>query len=88
MQRTPVKSSQIVSVGHDPATSTLEIEFPGRKEAPHGGQLPGPVYRYTGVSAEDASKFMQAESIGKHFGQHIKGKFEYARVEQQPVQEV
>lgn len=75
MQRTPVKSSQIVSIGHDPATSTLEIEFPR-----------GALYRYSKVPAEAAAALMKAESIGKHFGQHIKGKFDYARVEQPPQQ--
>lgn len=76
MQRTPVKSGQIVSIGHDPATSTLEIEFPR-----------GALYRYTGVSAEDAAKFIGAESAGKHFAAHIKGKFDYSKVEQKPEQE-
>jgi KTSC domain len=76
MQRTPVKSGQILSIGHDPSTSTLEIEFPR-----------GALYRYSGVSAEDASKFMGAESIGKHFAAHIKGKFDYSKVETKPEKE-
>ena len=40
MKRTSVKSSNILSVGHDPETNTLEIEFKG-----------GGVYSYDGVSA-------------------------------------
>src|SRR3546814_14208537 len=31
MNRTPVKSSQIASIGHDPSTNTLAIEFKGGK---------------------------------------------------------
>lgn len=75
MNRTPVKSSQIVSIGHDPATSTLEIEFPR-----------GALYRYADVSAEAYQKFMQAESIGKHFAAHVEGKFAYERVDNKPQQ--
>lgn len=73
MNRTPVKSSQIVSIGHDPATKTLEIEFPRQS-----------VYQYAGVSTEQAKALMDAESIGKHFGAHIKGKFEYQRMPAEP----
>jgi len=87
MNRTPVKSSQLISVGHDPATNTLEIEFPSRKQAPHGGALPGPVYRYSGVSAEQHAALMKAESVGSHFIKHIKGGgFAYERVDNKPQQ--
>lgn len=77
MQRTPVKSSQLISVGHDPATSTLEIEFPR-----------GALYRYSGVSAEQHAALMKAESVGSHFIKHIKGGgFAYERVDNKPKPE-
>lgn len=62
---TTVKSSQIAAIGHDPATNTLAIRF-------NGGQK---LYHYEGFTAEDFAKFKSAESIGKHFGAHIRGKF-------------
>lgn len=70
MNRTPVKSSQIASIGHDPATNTLAIEFNG-----------GKVYHYEGVPAEAHADLMAAESVGKHFGAHIRGKFPHAAQE-------
>lgn len=68
--RTPVVSSQIVSVGHSPTTNELDIEF-----KPWGGKpvdKPNSVYRYSNFTAEDFKKFMAAESFGKHFGANIK----------------
>jgi hypothetical protein len=62
----PVKSSQIASVGHDPATNTLAIQFKSKTGA-------GSVYHYPNVSAEQYQAFTKAESLGKHFGAHIKG---------------
>lgn len=62
MQRNPVKSSLIKSVGHDPVTNTLEVEFPNG------------VYRYPNVTAEEHASFIGAKSIGKHFGQFIKSR--------------
>ena len=61
MTRAPVTSSTISSIGHDPATQTLEVEFKS-----------GKVYRYQDVSAEKHAELLGAESIGKHFGAHIK----------------
>jgi hypothetical protein len=60
-----VKSAQIAEIGHDPATGTLAIRF-------NGGQK---LYHYEGVTAEDFGKLQAAESVGKHFGAHIRGKF-------------
>jgi hypothetical protein len=64
---TPVKSSQISEIGHDPATNTLAIRFNGGKK----------LYHYEGFTAEDFTKFKGAPSIGKHFGAHIRGKFKH-----------
>ena len=62
MERTPVDSSSIASVGHDPATDTLHVEFKSSSK----------VYAYPGVSAEDHQALMNAPSIGAHFGKHIR----------------
>jgi hypothetical protein len=70
MERVPVSSTQLTSVGYDPATLTLEIEF--RK---------GGVYQYVGISAETHERLMTAESIGTFFNTVIReGGFAYLRV--------
>jgi hypothetical protein len=70
MERTPVTSTQLASIGYDPATLTLEVEF--RK---------GGVYQYIGVSAETHQQLMNAQSIGIFFNTVIReGGFAYVRV--------
>lgn len=69
MERTPCTSSQIKSHGYDPDTKTLEIEF-----------NTGAVYQYPGVPQERYDALCGAPSIGKAFGEHIKGKFEFKKI--------
>ncbi len=61
MKRTSVQSSNIISIGHDPKTETLEIEFKG-----------GGVYSYSGVTADQHSALLNADSVGSHFHKHIR----------------
>lgn len=60
-----VESSQIAAIGHDAASQTLAIQFF------HKG-APGNVYHYGNFTAEEYTAFAGAESIGRHFKQHIK----------------
>jgi hypothetical protein len=60
-----VESSQIDSIGHDPATNTLAIRFKSKSG-------PGSLYHYDNFTAGDFEAFSNAESIGSHFGKHIK----------------
>jgi len=70
MQRTPVSSSNLASVGYDPVTATLAVEFH------HGG-----IYEYDNVSANLHAGLMAAASHGTYFDQHIKkGGFKYRKV--------
>ncbi|MBY0436905.1 MAG: KTSC domain-containing protein [Burkholderiales bacterium] len=69
MDRTPCNSSQIASHGYDPATQTLEVEF-----------KTGAVYQYDFVSQEVADGFSNCESVGAHFGAHVRGKFPHRMV--------
>lgn len=62
MKRVPVESSNIASIGHDPATNTLEVEFKG-----------GGVYTYHDVDADKHAALMKADSVGGHLNAHIKG---------------
>lgn len=61
-----VESSQLDSVGHDPESNTLQIRFKGR------GDAQGSLYRYRNVSANDFVELVSAESVDKHFKEHIK----------------
>lgn len=69
MQRTPVSSSNLRSVGYDPATRTLEIEF-----------INGRIYQYSGVPQNVYEALMAAESHGRYFNGHIRGAFPYRQV--------
>lgn len=73
----PVESSQIASIGHDAASNTLAIRFKNSKGEPSS------VYHYDNFTGEDFAAFQGAESIGSHFGKHIKSateKHPYRRV--------
>lgn len=68
----PVSSSQIQSMGHDPASGTLRVQF-------HSGAT----YEYSGVSEEDYRAVVDAESVGAAFNQTIKGgDFGFKRLEE------
>jgi KTSC domain-containing protein len=67
MQREPVSSSAVQSVGyHD---GTLEIEFAS-----------GNVYQYFDVPERLSEELTDAASIGSFFNEQIRGYFRYARV--------
>lgn len=73
---TSIESSQIDSIGHDPATNTLAIRFKSRGE-------PAALYHYSNVSADDFTTFKDAESVGSHFYKHIKAdteRFPFQRI--------
>ena len=70
MKHTPVQSSQIASVGYDPATKTLEIKFT------RGGH-----YAYANVSQDAYAALIGAKSIGSHFHSHIRGQFNHKRLD-------
>jgi len=59
----PVKSSQVKAIGFDDGTNTLAVQFC------HGA---GAIYHYPGVTRQQYEDFIKAESIGVHFGKHIK----------------
>lgn len=66
MNRTPVTSSQIVSIGFE--DGVLEIEFVNRGKT----ERPNSIYQYSDITAEDHANLIGAESIGRHFGAFIK----------------
>lgn len=69
MQRLPVDSSDIVSIGYDVRERVLEIEF---KE--------GRIYQYANVDSDIYEQFMRADSYGEYFYAHINKHYRYKRV--------
>jgi len=61
MKMEPVESSNVKAVGHDPATSTLRVEF-------HKGGI----FDYEGVTSEKHAAFMASASKGSHLHKHIR----------------
>lgn len=69
MDRKPVESSNIESVGYTPTGRTLEVEFKS-----------GGVYQYDDVPPKVHEEFVEAPSKGRFFAQNIKGHFECRKV--------
>jgi KTSC domain-containing protein len=71
VDRQPVESSLIRSVGFDPAGSVLEVELvEGRR-----------VYAYYDVPFSVYSELLDAESLGAYFNEHIRDMYSYEEVE-------
>jgi hypothetical protein len=64
------KNSHVESVGHDPVTQTLRVKFKN-----------GGAYDHAGVPAHHHSGMLAADSPGKYFHAHIRGKYEHTKVE-------
>lgn len=69
IQRIPVVSSNVASVGYDSQQRVLEVEFTG-----------GGVYRYSDVPPEVFLDLMDAPSVGKHLNANIKGRYQHTKV--------
>jgi DNA helicase HerA-like ATPase len=69
MNRIPVSSSNIASIGYDQETQSLEIEF-----------LKGSLYQYFDVPMAVYEGFIVADSKGKYLATQIKGNYRYVRV--------
>lgn len=70
MERTPVESSAINSVGYDPSGNRLEIEFKS-----------GTIYQYTNVPEYMYIALMSADSKGAFFDRHIRNEgFSFIRL--------
>ena len=70
MERKRVSSSNLASVGYDPETKTLEIEF-----------LNGGLYQYFNVPESIYNGLMAASSRGSYFDQYVKkGGYRYKKI--------
>jgi hypothetical protein len=65
-----VESSQLQSAGYDENLQDLYIEFKN-----------GTVYRYYDVPQTTFHQLEKADSPGSYFAVHIKGKFEYKKLD-------
>jgi hypothetical protein len=70
IERKPVKSSNIVSMGHCPDTNTLAVEFKN-----------GGTYHYHGVPASVHEEAIAAKSVGGYLHSNVKGKYEVEKQE-------
>lgn len=69
MNRDPVASSNLISVGYDEPTQTLEIEFSN-----------GAIYQYYNVGPVLFDGLMQAPSKGKFLYAYIRNAYPFSRV--------
>lgn len=69
MKRESVTSSNIVSIGYDLGSSTLEIEFKD-----------GRIYQYFDVPEAIFHDLIGAPSVGSYFHREVRGRFQYARL--------
>jgi len=64
-----VQSRAIASVGYDPATNVLELEF-----------VDGDLYRYYAVPRRVHQELLAAESMGRYFQSQIREQYGYERI--------
>lgn len=69
MQRRPVESTMLRSVGYDAEQQVLELEFSS-----------GKVYEYADVPASVHRELLAAESLGRFFREEIDGAYRYWQV--------
>ena len=69
MERYPVNSSHLVSVGYDASSWTLEIEFND-----------GSVYQYFDVAELEYQELVNSSSVGQYFHNNIKEHYQYTRL--------
>ncbi len=69
IERVPVESSSLVSIGFDREARALEIEFRS-----------GASYRYLAVPPTVFEELKKAASKGRYFAQFIRGKYEFQRL--------
>ncbi len=69
MERQPVSSSMMRSVGYDPTSETLEVEFNS-----------GAVWQYREVPQEVYEQLISSDSLGSYFRQLIKDQYPERRV--------
>jgi hypothetical protein len=70
MDRQPVKSSKISSIGYDPKSKILEIEF-------HSGRI----YQYLNVPKSEYKGLMSASSHKSYFQYNIRDHYRWVKIQ-------
>lgn len=65
----PVESSNVKAVGYDPQSRVMHVQF-------HSGNH----YSYADVPPATHEALVKADSVGKHFNQHVMGKYQHSKV--------
>ena len=73
MERRNVSSTVLRSVGYDPPSRTLEVEF-----------RTGKIYRYYYVPGRVYRELLAAPVIGQYFNDHVRYGFTYEQMRAQP----
>lgn len=69
MDRKPVRSSSVVSVGYEEPSRLLEVEF-----------KTGAVYEYREVPSSEYAALMGAASVGGYLNASIKGRYRFRKL--------
>ncbi len=69
MNRIPVDSTNVLEVGYDSGTQTLEVLFKN-----------GNIYQYFDVPQTIYDNLISASSVGQFLSKEIKGNYRYARL--------
>lgn len=69
MERTPVSSSNVSSIGYDADSQTLEVEFNN-----------GAVYQYSEVPEYEYDGIMNADSKGGYLHSNIKNRYSFSKL--------
>jgi hypothetical protein len=70
MNRIPISSKILKTIGYDSARLMLEVKF----------RITGKVYAFYDVTKEEFSRLISAKSIGNYFNAHIKRRFQFMEV--------
>lgn len=66
MDRIPLDSEALASVGYDPASHVLEVEFAS-----------GRVYQYFDVPRHEVERLLRAPSQGAYFSDRVRDRYRY-----------
>ncbi len=80
MERQPVESSNLASVGYDESQQLLEIEFGANATRARPGTSDISVYRYFSVPRSVYEGLLAADSKGKYLNLMVKGIYRYERI--------
>lgn len=69
MDRVPVRSSNLKSIGHDASSHTLEVEF-------HDSG----VYQYHGAPVRVYEDLMSSDSLGRFLHRNVKGTYRHSKL--------